>query len=488
MSADSTLRRIAVRGMAVASASQGVRLVVQLVSVVTLSRLLAPGDFGVLAMVAPPYALAVLLQDLGLSQAAVQARAIAPGQVGNLFWLNVVVSLMLGALLWAGAPALAAFYGEPAVAPLTRAFAALVVVSGLAAQPQAMLSRQMRFGWLSAMSAAASVAGLAVALGVAAVWHSVWALFAGPAAGAVVTLVVSWAATGWRPGWPRRGQGTLRLLRFGGGLAGTEILGLAVRTLDNVLIGWAWGNAALGVYDRAYKLLLLPLEQVGGPLSRVMLPTLARLADNPARYRHAWLRMLRVLLFATQPGIVWMIASADTLVPALLGEAWRDAAPVFRWLGVAGLHQPVALALSWLLINQGRTKALVGWAGFNAATCTAAFAAGLPWGGVGVAAAYSLSEMLPRLPALWWMATRRGPVGLGDLLRVAVPFVVADAVAWGVLQGWMTTPGTAAMGLALSYLLGAGALMATQGGRAVAVECARMLRPWAARRGEAPGR
>ena len=196
MSADSTLRRIAVRGMAVASASQGVRLVVQLVSVVTLSRLLAPGDFGVLAMVAPPYALAVLLQDLGLSQAAVQARAIAPGQVANLFWLNVGVSLMLGALLWAGAPALAAFYGEPAVAPLTRAFAALVVVSGLAAQPQAMLSRQMRFGWLSAMSAAASVAGLAVALGVAAVWHSVWALFAGPAAGAVVTLVVSWAATG----------------------------------------------------------------------------------------------------------------------------------------------------------------------------------------------------------------------------------------------------------------------------------------------------
>ncbi len=466
------MRSRALQGMAASSAAQAVRLAVQLGSVVVLSRLLQPSDFGLLAMVAPAYGAVVLVQDLGLSQATVQAPQITAGQLSNLFWTNVAVSIGLAGALAAAAPALARFYGEPRAAGLTEAFAAIVILSGLAAQPQALLNRQMRFRFIAAIDAGSYLAGFAAAVVTAYALRDYWALFAAPAVGGAVTVAASWAATGWRPGWPRCQQGAGTLLRFGGGVAGADMLDFLVRNLDKLLIGRVWGAVALGAYDRAYKLLLFPLEQVNGPLSRVMLPTLARLAGQPERYRHAYLRTLRQLLLISQPGIVFMIVAADTLVPAVLGEQWRASTPIFLWLGLAALQQPMTSSVGWLLVTQGRTRAMLGWGAFNAVTCAAAFIAGLPWGAVGVAAAYAITDIVPRLPLYWWLATRYGPVRLADLCRAAWPFLVADAVGASVTWGFLHMvrwPVAAALttGLVLSYGTAGLVLLAFPDGRAV---------------------
>ena len=475
------LRSRALRGMAASSAAQGMRLMVQFGSVIVLSRLLRPEDFGILAMAAPAIGLAVLLQDVGLSQAAVQASHITAAQAALLFWVNAAVGLVLGAILAAAAPALARFYGEPHVAGLLQAFAIMVALSGLAAQQQALLNRQMRFRFIAVIDVSAAVAGLAAAIATAALLHDYWALFAGPAAGGVVSLVMSWVGTGWRPSWPAGGMGAGGLLRFGGGVAGFNVFEFLARSLDNVLIGRVWGNAALGAYDRAYKLLLFPMEQVNGPLSRVMLPTLARLADQPARYRQAYLRTLRLMLLVSQPGIVFLIATADLLVPALLGEHWRASAPIFQWLGVAALQQPMTNAVGWLLISQGRTRAMMGWGAVNAATCAAAFVAGLPWGAVGVAAAYSITDIVPRLPLYWWVATRQGPVRLADLWRTALPFLLADAVSLAAILGlrrmvaWQTLPALLS-GLVVAYAMTVLVLAMVPAGRTTLREAAELLR------------
>ncbi len=240
------LRGRALDGMAASSVAQAIRLAVQIGSIVVLSRLLQPDDFGVLAMVAPAYGLAVLSQDFGLSQATVQAPRITAGQLSSLFWINVAVSVALAGLLAMAAPALARFYGEPRVAGLTVAFAAIVVLSGLAAQPQALLNRQMRFRFIAAIDAGSYVAGFAAAVIAALVLRDYWALFVAPTVSGLVTLVMCWAGAGWWPGWPWRGQGAGRLLRFGGGLTGSNALDFLVRNLDNVLIGPGLGQRRAG--------------------------------------------------------------------------------------------------------------------------------------------------------------------------------------------------------------------------------------------------
>ena len=161
----------------------------------------------------------------------------------------------------------------------------------------------------------------------------------------------------------------------------------------------------LGLYDRAYRLLLFPLLQINAPLGRVMLPMLARLRTDRPRYRSAYLQAVNQLLLVTQPGIVFSIATADIFVPILLGNDWRAAAPIFQWLGLAALLQPISVVTNWLFISQGRSKDYASWGAFNAAICAVAFCIGLPWGPIGVAAAYSISQVTVRSPVVLWMAT-----------------------------------------------------------------------------------
>ncbi len=211
-----------------------------------------------------------------------------------------------------------------------------------------------------------------------------------------------------------------------------------------------------------------------------MLPTLAQLQSDPSRYRTAYRRALQQLLIATQPGIVFAIVSADALVQVLLGDGWHGAAPIFQWLGLAALQQPIMASANWLFISQGRSREYMWMGGFNAATSTLAFLIGLPWGPVGVAFAYSLSQVLVRMPVVWWMATRRGPVRLGDLTTAAVTGAVVTIAAFlGVvaLRGAVTLdaiPGLIAS-LAASYAAALLALALLPSGRAMLRESVSML-------------
>ncbi|HEY6430575.1 MAG TPA: lipopolysaccharide biosynthesis protein [Acetobacteraceae bacterium] len=458
------LRQLVVRGAVVIYASQAARLVIQTASLIVMSRLLMPADFGLLAMVTPVYGLALMFQDLGLTQATIQRPQINVAQITAMFWVNVSIGCGLAILLALIAPAIGWFYGDARVTNLTRGFAALIVLSSLAAQHLALINRRMHFSFIAALDVVAFVLGVLGAIPLAILLRNYWALFALPLITALVTLVGAWVGTGFIPGLPKRERNMRELLHMGGGVTGFNVFGFIARNLDNVLIGQAWGNVALGLYDRAYKLLLFPLQQLSTPLARVMLPALARLQHEPDRYRVVYLRALQQLLIVTQPAIVFTIATADTLLPVLLGEPWRGAAPIFKWLGLAAVQQPISATTTWLFVSQGRSRAYMYFGAFNAATSAAAFFAGLPWGPMGVAAAYSITQITLRMPVMWWMATRRGPVKLRDLLDTAAPHAAASMVALlAVLLLRYAVPLDSVLGLAVGLLASYAAALLTLG-------------------------
>jgi polysaccharide transporter, PST family len=421
----STVKAAFVTGLA-----QLVKILVQFGSVLILSRLLIPADFGLLAMVAPLYGLALLFQDLGLGHATVQSAEVTWAQSNALFWLNIAASLCLAVPLTLAAPIVGWFYNDGRVVDLTRAFAALTLVIALGAQHSALLNRSMRFQFLAAVDALSSLAGFLGALVLAAAFHTYWALFSSYAINATVNIIGVWMGAGFAPGMPRWEPSAQRMVRLGAGITSFHFFNFVTRNLDNVLIGRAWGEAALGLYDRAYGLLMFPLVQINTPLTRVMLPTLARLRDDEARYRAVYLRTVNQLLLATQPGIVFAIATADISVPILLGQEWRAAAPIFEWMGLAALVQPIGSAANWLFISQQRSKAFAWFGAFNAAISAVAFCAGLPWGPIGVAAAYSLSQLLLRLPIVFWMTTRKGAVQLVDLWGIFAMHALTSAASF----------------------------------------------------------
>lgn len=429
---DGSLRRSVERGAVATAIAQAVQVATQIASVLILSRLLAPGDFGLMAMIAPMVALLGMLQDFGLVQATVQKAQLRRDEVNFLFWINVAASVSLALVLVAISPLVATFYQEPRAAALTAAMAVPMITGALGAQHMALLNRRMEFGRMAIITVVAAVTTLVTAIAWAMVSPSYWALFGGSLVGAILSTVMSWIFSRWRPGMPQRVSEARSLLGFGAGITGFNFANFFARNLDNVLIGRFWGEVQLGYYDRAYKLLLFPLSQIANPLSRVMIPALSRMREEPDRYRYAFFRVLKLSLLVSLPGVAFAIAMADVLIPFMLGEQWSPSAPIFMALGFAGMIQPLNNPAGWLFISQGRSTDFMIWGLVTAGVAIAAFVAGLPWGAAGVAAAYAISEYV-KTPVLWMYVARRGPVKAGDAVRSCGPAIVAAHVALAVI-------------------------------------------------------
>lgn len=473
------LKRQITRGALSSGIAQGVRLLAQIGTVVILSRLLPPAEFGIVAMAAPVLALVLLFQEFGIAQAIIQKQVLTRAEVATLFWIAVALSAAFALALILAAPLVARFYGEPNVGLLTAAMAANALVAGVGAQHIALLNRGMRFGMLATLDTMGAVAGLAV--GVAWAWYapSFWAIYAGSLVTTVVPALGAWVATGWIPSLPARGTGARSSLHFGAGVAGFNVANFFARNLDKVLIGRVWGEIPLGLYDRAYKLMLFPTQQVNAPLSRVMLPALSRMADEPPRYRYAFLRAMNQILMLSLPGIAFMTASAAILVPFLLGEDWHGAVPIFAALGLAGILQPLNNPCGWLFVSQARTWEFMRWGLFNAVTCILGFVIGLPYGAVGVAVVYAIGEII-RTPLLWLYATRKGPIRRRDAVSLALPHILGALAALAVVHTLVSFVNTSpvvllAMSAMAAYAAAFTVIAAFPQGRAALGESAALL-------------
>jgi O-antigen/teichoic acid export membrane protein len=427
------LKGRSVRGGAVTMAAQGAKFVLQLGSTAVLARLLTPADFGLVAMVTAVTGFVAMFKDAGLSMATVQREHITHEQVSTLFWINVALSAALMLVTAALSPAIAWFYGEPRLTAITLALAATFVFGGLTVQHQALLQRQMRFTALSGIAVATLAASVAAAIGAA--WYGLgyWALVIMGATGAAVNAALVWMFSGWRPGPPVRGSGVMPMLKFGGNLTGFNFVNYFARNADNVLIGWWWGAGALGMYSKAYGLLMMPLRQINAPIIAAATPALSRLNNDRERYRRAFARMLQTICMVTLPIVGMLVVSSDLVITLVLGDEWSAAAPIFAWLGIAAFIQPVNNSLGILLITQGRTSDYF-WAGtVNAIFTVAIFLLTVPYGVKTMAIGYAAFSLLAT-PALWFWCGRSGHVTALDIAKSArLPLVMSILCAMCVV-------------------------------------------------------
>lgn len=433
LAADLTGR--SVRGGAVTMIAQLVKMIVQFGTTVILARLLLPEAFGLVAMVAVLLTFLETFKDLGLSAATVQRASISHAEVSTLFWVNVGLGAAAALLMLPLAPLLAWFYGEPALRNITLAFGAGFLISGFSTQHLALLRRQMRFSLLAAIQMGAEIVAMAAAVAAALAGADYWSLVIQRLVWAVCLAAGGWLFCGWRPGRPAGLRQVRDLLGFGGNVTGSNLANLLVRNLDQILIGWYWGATPLGYYDRAYKVLLVPITSLNFPLFSVAMPTLSRLADQPDRYRRAYLRVVEKLNMVAMPAAALLVAAPDLVVHLLFGPEWAAATPIMAWLGIAALYQPILQTFGWLLMTQNRTNEMLRWGTVCSAITAAGIVAGLPFGADGVAAGFALSGLLVRLPCQFWVIGRCGPVAARDLYGSMLPSLAAALAVGGTVWG-----------------------------------------------------
>lgn len=423
----------AVNGALAIGVSQLAKLPFQAASLIVLPRLLDPVDYGIYAMVDPLISVGGLLLHFGITQALIQAPGLKRTHVSGLFWIMAIAGLLAAAIMLIASPLVADLYNEPRAGVVAASSSVFLLIAGLTNIPEAIMNRQMKFGWLAVISAAGVGVGLLVAVVAASLGAHYWALTLGYAATSLVNLAGVWLGVAWLPRDKPAFRGLGRYFRFGGMVMLSDAATVLSRDADSVLIGRYTGATQLGFYDRGNKLAIIPLQRINTVLQSLLLPILSRMNEDGERYRHAYLRVIRQLMLFFTPGAVAVGVTAPVLIPFLIGERWAPAAPIFAWLALAALHRPVSMTMNLLFISQGRARDYLAWSLFAAVTSVASFVIGLRWGAVGVAATYALSDVLLRLPVLWWWVTRSGPIKQGDLYNAAAPFAVASAGCFGVL-------------------------------------------------------
>ncbi len=414
-----------VRGGAITSVAQVLKSILEISSTLILARLLTPEDFGLVAMVTAVTGFLSKFKDMGLGMVTVQREEINHRQVSALFWINAALGLVITGIVIALSWGLVWFYDQPEVFGIAVGLAIGFLFKGLLVQHDAILRRQMRYRALALVEVTSLAIGLGVAVVLAIQGFAYWALVANTVVYSVAHFIGLWIACGWRPAVPGGADDLRDLVVFGANLTGFSFVNYFARNLDDVLIGRFHGANELGLYQKAYEILMVPINQINNPARRVAIPALSRMVSEPERYRRTYLRIMEKLLLLTMPLGALLVGSADWVVLSVLGDQWVEAAPIFAVLGISIFSQAIGNTTGWLFISQDRTDDMFKWGFIGSGTAVVSFLIGLPWGAFGVALAYSIVGVFVRTPLLLWYVGLKGPVRTKDFYAVAWPAALA---------------------------------------------------------------
>lgn len=442
MSGSQRLSHRASRGIAVTVGGLWTKTLIQMASTVVLARILAPSDFGLLAMITALVGVADLVRDFGLTGAIIQAKEMNERLWRSVLWLSVALGVVLSILVAAAAPLVAMLYDEPRLVLLTLVIAPSLLINALCMPLQARITRDLGFSTLARIDVLSMLAGvvasIASALFLAPAGLGVWALIVLQGVGQATRLVLLWVAEPPKFGRPRISREVIPLVTTGGSIFGAEFLGYVEKNADNVIIGHQLGPDVLGQYSRAYALFLLPLQQLNGPIGRVALPVLSQLRDDGDRYRRYIRAAVLVIGYLTIPTYAIAAAVAAPLVSLLLGAGWQDAALIFSLLGIAGVAQSLGKVRNWIYITMARSHRQFVYDLITRPLVVLSFFVGIWLGGVvGLTIAYGVTTLVLLVPGFGF-AIRGTFITVRDVvapvLRPTVLAAFAFAAAFAVTR------------------------------------------------------
>jgi O-antigen/teichoic acid export membrane protein len=321
---ESGLRRRAFHGIAWTGGGVAAEMAFQAAVIMILARLLVPADFGIVSIALVATGFVGIFGEFGLIPALIQRERLEPAHLRTAFTGSLAFAVLIGAALWIASPWVARFFGIPAVASMMCALALAPCLRAWASVPSAMLQRAMRFRDISLANVVSYVVGFGVVgVGMGLAGLGAWSLVGAHLVQAVVYGVVlhlAWPVS-HRPGLDRA---ALRdLLGYGGGISFARLSNYVATRGDNMVVGYALGPTALGLYGPAYHLMALPADLFQRVVQTVLFPAIARLQTEPARLAAAYRRGLALTALVALPGTLLAILLAPEMVDVVLGPRWR---------------------------------------------------------------------------------------------------------------------------------------------------------------------
>jgi O-antigen/teichoic acid export membrane protein len=411
---------------------------------VYLARIVRPDVFGLVSLATAIVQVVSNILCAPVTRAVIAHQMDSERALSTAWWATVLPS-GLAAVVIAGVTAAVGYRGS-ALAVMT-IVAASLPLSGVSILVQAILQQQLRFRSAAVGRIIAAVASSLIGVGLGMSGFGLAALVSRAILPSLFILGVGLVQVDW---WPRPiiDRPTVRSIKsYAVGVAGFSGLNAFNRYGDNLLVGSFLGSAALGLYAVAYRFIETPLYQVGSIAQSVSFPALVRIKD-PARFRDAFLRSQKLLVWIVAPIGICSLGLGDPTVRVVLGQRWHSAGFIVQIFGAVALLQIAGSQVGVIYMARDATRLLLRWALISTPIILGSFAIGLLDGIRGVAIGYLVANIVLFYP-LWQLPGSLIDLTCGMVLRsLKVELGLAFALGFLLLPLHTVVPLTSAFAVA----------------------------------------
>jgi lipopolysaccharide exporter len=395
-----------------------------------LARIIAPDQFGLMAMVLAVLALFEAITEVGVAQAVIQNRRGATTEFLNVaWWFGIGRGVVVAVVALPLAAPIASFYDLPELTPLLMVAPLTVVFAGLMSPRIYALQREFRFGATIVTVQGAGLIGTLVTIGLGLWLRNVWALLIGTILEAFIRFALSFMVAPFRPSMHWEVESRRELLRFTRGMAGLSLLTFLIMQADTFVLGKTVTVENLGLYTMAITLAALPLAIFSKVVQPLVVPVLARLQEDTGAMQRAVLRMSRLVWLFGLPLVAIMATVSEPLLVLVYGRPeFTRAAPAFSIYALFAVVYMASMVTFSVYLAIGRPELQRRFTLVRAGLLLGLlYPLALRWGGAGAALALLLA-MLGAMAVQLFNLRRVIGLGVTPYLRTIPAGLVAAAV------------------------------------------------------------
>jgi O-antigen/teichoic acid export membrane protein len=409
-------------------AGQGLSFLVFLL----LARILAPADFGVVAIANVYVLVAQFFIFQGLGQAIIQFADLDDEHLDTVFWINLAVGVFFLVLTLLGAGLVQRWFQVPSLAAILRGLSPIFILAALTDVQNNLLTRRLQFRSLAIRTLSSYFAGGVTGIVMALSGAGAWSLVGQQLVLWIVNLVALWGASDWRPrvGFcPARAR---RLLRFGVNLLWVDLVSLLSRRSDQLFVGKVLGPAAVGSYAVGARVATLLSEVLVRSLARFTVSALSRLQTQSARLVSAVYQVMEMQSAFVAPAAVGLAIVSPEVVNLFFGPKWSASVPIMQVLLLACPFEAMSAIHQSIFVAQGRPSWCSAVTTIHAAANVILFAVAIHWGALAVAVAFTARAVL-MYPVELAFLRRATVISASRIVRLLLPQALAVAsMALGV--------------------------------------------------------
>lgn len=322
---------------------------------IVIARLVTPGEYGLIAMLAIFMAIAQSFIDSGFGNALIQKKDRDEVDYSTVFYFNIVTSAILYGILYICAPLIARFYNQPELTSVTRWIGLNLIFISLSIVQRTRLNIDLNFKLQAKVSLAAVIISGIVGIILAYKGNGVWALVFQSLSNNLLSTIFLWIAAKWHPMFVFSISSFKRLFSFGSKLLASGLLHTIYMNLYSLVIGKFYSTSDVGFYNRASSISQYPSTNIVMIITRATYPVLCKHQDDDCWLEQYFLSYLRMTCFIVFPLMTLLAVIAKPLVLLVLTEKWLPAAELISILSLAYMWYPIMVINNQMLNVKGRS-------------------------------------------------------------------------------------------------------------------------------------